>query len=149
MLYMETSINGDFTIDDSRTRINFHQVQEMVKDAYWSKNISLEEIKKGAGNSALVLGTYNKEGQQVGYLRVISDKTRFAYILDVYVHALYRKQGIGQAMVSFAMQHPDFADVYQWLLVTKDAHGVYKKVGFQPLAEPDNWLCLIKPRPER
>lgn len=146
---MNTSIPGDYIIDDSLIRIDFLQVQDMVKEAYWSKNISLEEIKKGAGNSALVLGTYNKTGQQVGYLRVISDKTRFAYILDVYVHALHRKQGIGQAMVRFAMQHPDFTDVYQWLLVTKDAHGVYKKVGFQPLTESDNWLCVVKPRPER
>lgn len=52
-------------------------------------------------------------------------------------------------MVSFALNHPELKDVYQWLLVTRDAHDVYKSIGFQPLQHSDKWMSIIKPRPER
>ena len=47
------------------------------------------------------------------------------------------------------MSHPDLEDVYQWLLKTSDAHGVYGKCGFEPLAETEKWMGCMKPRPER
>ncbi len=121
----------------------------MLKNAFWSRDISVEEIRKGARNSALVVAAYNSDGFVVGYLRVISDKTRFAYILDVYVHEEHRRRGIARAMVGFALNHPDLSDVYQWILITRDAHEVYRGVGFQPLPEPDKWMCIWKQRPDR
>ena len=51
-------------------------------------------MKKGAHNSALLVGAFNQQGEQIGYARAISDKTRYAYILDVIVHENYRNQGI-------------------------------------------------------
>lgn len=91
-------INDEYYISDRIDKINFGQVREMLKDAYWSKDISVEEIKKGANNSALMVAAYNKNNDIVGYLRVISDKTRFAYLLDVYVHEKHRKKGIARSM---------------------------------------------------
>lgn len=52
-------------------------------------------------------------------------------------------------MVRFALGHPDLREVYQWLLVTRDAHGVYEKCGFKPLEHPDKWMAIIRPRPDR
>ncbi len=146
---METKLNENYCISDDVNKIDFAQVRDMLKDAFWSKDISVEEIKKGADNSALVVAAYDKSNNMVGYLRVISDKTRFAYLLDVYVHEKHRKNGIAKSMVSFALNHPELKDVYQWLLVTRDAHDVYKSVGFQPLQYTDKWMSIIKPRPER
>jgi hypothetical protein len=40
-------------------------------------------------------------------------------------------------------------DVYQWLLHTRDAHGVYDKVGFKPVAHPDAWMEIRNNRPAR
>lgn len=146
---MEIKINEKYYISDALDKIDFNQVRDMLKDAWWSKDISIEEIKKGANNSALVVVAYNEDNNVVGYLRVISDKTRFAYLLDVYVHEKHRKKGIGRSMVRFALNHPELKDVYQWLLITKDAHDVYKALGFQPLQETYKWMSIIKPRPER
>lgn len=146
---MEIKINEKYYISDAFDKIDFNQVRDMLKDAYWSKDISVKEIKKGANNSALVVAAYNEGNNVVGYLRVISDKTRFAYLLDVYVHEKHRKKGIGRSMVRFALNHPELKDVYLWLLITKDAHDVYKSLGFQPLQEAYKWMSIIKPRPER
>ena len=107
------------------------------------------EVIQGARNSALLVGAFTADNKQIGYARVISDGTRFAYILDVIVDEKYRKQGIGQAMIRFILNHPVLKDIYQWLLITKDAHGVYQKVGFNPVARPNDWMEIRYKRPDR
>jgi N-acetylglutamate synthase-like GNAT family acetyltransferase len=126
--------------------MDFKRVTEMLATSFWSPGILDNEVIKGAQNSALVVGAFNSEDQQIGYARAISDKTRFAYILDVFVNEKYRKQGIGQAMVVHMMAHPEMKDVYQWLLITKDAHEVYQKVGFKITERPNDWMEIRKPR---
>ena len=106
------------------------------------------EVRRGAENSALVVGAF-LGGEQVGYARAISDRTRFAYILDVYVDERFRRRGIGQTMVRGILGHEDLKDVYQWLLITKDAHGVYEKLGFRVTARPGDWMEIRTPRPRR
>jgi len=93
------------------------------------------------------IGVFRKS--QVGYARVISDKTRFAYIVDVYVDENCRKQGIGQKMINYILTSDELKDVYQWLLITKDAHEVYSKVGFQPISHPLAWMEIRNQRPSR
>jgi GNAT superfamily N-acetyltransferase len=128
--------------------MDFPKVTGMLAEAFWSRNIKIGEVEKGASNSALIVGVFHK-GEQVAYSRVISDKTRFAYILDVIVDEAYRRNGIGQLMIDSILGHDDLKDVYQWLLITKDAHGVYSKSGFKPLASPAAWMEIRNDRPER
>src|SRR4030042_2731284 len=119
----------------------------MLKDVWWSPGIKKTEIMQGAHNSALLVGAFTADNEQIGYSRVISDKTRFAYILDVIVDNSYRKQGIGQAMIKFILNHQELKDVYQWMLLTNDAHEVYSKVGFNPIADPNIWMEIRNVRP--
>jgi GNAT superfamily N-acetyltransferase len=128
--------------------MDFEKITRMLSKAFWCEGIKIDEVKQGASNSALVIGVfYNNE--QIGYARVISDKTRFAYILDVYVDERYRKNGIGQLMINNILKHDDLKDVYQWVLLTKDAHGVYSKSGFKPIRKPDDWMEIRNDRPKR
>ncbi len=144
---MTTTSNIQISSDLDKLRID--DVQKMLSKAFWSPGITKNEIQKGIRNSALVAGAYMETGRQVGFLRVISDKVRFAYIMDVIVSEELRRKGIGQRMVRFAMAHPELHDVYQWLLITQDAHGVYEKCGFQEIERPELWMSVIKPRPAR
>lgn len=128
--------------------MDFSRVTEMLSMSFWSPGIGIDEVTKGALNSALVIGAYDND-EQVAYARVISDKTRFAYILDVYVDERFRRKGIGQAMVNYILKHDDLKDVYQWMLITKDAHGVYGKCGFRELSRPEDWMEIRKARPGR
>jgi hypothetical protein len=52
-------------------------------------------------------------------------------------------------MVKFALSHPELRDVYQWFLMTADAHGVYEKCGFEPVKNAERLMYIIKPRPDR
>jgi hypothetical protein len=120
------------TISADQEALRMDDIQPMLSKVFWSPNITKQEILKGIENSALVVGAYTETGQQVGFLRVVSDKVRFAYLL-----------------VQFALSHSELKDVYQWLLLTLDAHGVYQKCGFAPLKNPENWMAIIQPRPDR
>jgi ribosomal protein S18 acetylase RimI-like enzyme len=136
-------------ISSDREKLCVSNIHEMLSKVYWSPSITKNEIIKGINNSALIVGAYAENGKQIGFLRVVSDKVRFAYLLDVVVNEDYRRQGIGQRMVKFALAHPELKDVYQWLLVTRDAHDVYGKCGFESLKNTENWMSIINPRPDR
>lgn len=142
---MKTTYKEEYEIDDSFDRIDFDIVQRWLSGAYWSPGIEKGEVVKGAANSSMVVGCYFK-GAQAGYLRAVSDKTRFGYLLDVFVDEKHRGKGIARGMIRFVLEHPDLKGVYQWLLATKDAHGVYSKLGFAPLADPEKWMMIKKER---
>jgi N-acetylglutamate synthase-like GNAT family acetyltransferase len=139
----------EYSIKDGYNEMDFDKVTDMLKDVFWSIGIKKEEVMQGAKNSALLVGAFDSNNDQIAFSRVVSDKTRFAYIMDVVVNEPYRKKGIGQAMIQYILNHHELKDVYRWLLSTKDAHGVYQKVGFNSLAKPDNWMQIRHDRPER
>ena len=128
--------------------MDFERVTDMLAQAYWSPGIKIDEMKKAAVNAALVIGAFSDDGRQIAYGRVISDKTRFAYLTDFYVDMEFRKKGICRKMVELVLAHPDLADVYQWLLVTGDSHGLYEKCGFKVIARPLDFMEIRRPRPK-
>ena len=138
-----------YSLKDGYQEMDFDKITDMLAGTYWSPGIKKPEVVQGAQNSALVVGAFTPENKQIGYSRVVSDKTRFAYILDVIVDEAFRKQGIGQTMIRHILKHPELKDVYQWILITKDAHGVYQKAGFNPVARPQDWLEIRHTRPDR
>src|SRR5262245_43955256 len=113
----------EYVIEEGLNRINWSRVHGWLTSSYWSPGIRLEQIDRAARHSALILGAFKNE-EQVGYLRVISDKTRFAYLCDVWVETAHRRRGVAQAMIRYAIEHPDLATV-NWLLATADAHALY------------------------
>ena len=138
-----------YEITDDQTRLDFARVHGWLAETYWSPGITRPKVEKAARHSALVVSAYSDGAagnQQVGYCRVVSDLTRFAWIADVFVDPEHRKQGLGQAIVTFALEHPDLADVHYWLLRTKDAHGVYTKLGFGAPDAPQRFMQLRKPQ---
>lgn len=134
-------------ICDGIDNMNFEEVTKMLSQARWSKGIRINEVKQGAMGSALVVGAFY-ENNQIGYARVISDKTRFAYVADVYVNENFRNLGIAKKMMKYIITHESLRDVYQWLLRSA-ANELYEKVGFSPVSEPERWMEIRNKRPER
>lgn len=131
-------IQGGYVIEEGLRRTDWPRVHAWLTSSYWSPGVTREQVEKAARHSALVLSVFHDQ-EQVGYLRVISDKTRFAYLCDVWVDAAHRRRGLARAMVRYAMEHPEFSTV-SWLLATADAHGVYAPLGFSPLKEPQRFM---------
>lgn len=144
---MKTPIPNGYWISDEWTGIDFGKVTQWLTASYWSPGIGREEVERGARFSALVVGAYAPGGEQVGYARLASDKTRFAYVMDVYVAEKHRHKGVARAMMRFILDHPDYQSVYLWLLGTRDAHEFYQKAGFHALKHVDRWMAIQKGRP--
>ena len=132
-------------IREGYENMDFTKVTDMLSKAYWSPGIGKDEVMKGAANSALVVGAFFGN-EQIGYARAISDKTRFAYISDVYVDERYRGHGLGQQLVEYIVNHESLTDVYQLMLSTRDAHSLFATFGFQPLSTPQRLLALRRER---
>ena len=125
-----------FTIREGLQEMDFSKVTALLAATHWSPGISEAEVRKGAENSTLVIGAFQEDGTQIGYARVLSDKTRFAYLMDVIVEEPHRASGVGEAMISHLLHHPELADVYQWMLITTYAHEFYEKCGLPAPAAP-------------
>jgi len=134
-----------YEIDEALERVDFACVHGWLAETYWSPDVARERVERAARNSALIVGAY-RDGEQAGYLRVVSDRTTFAWVCDVYVGEAHRGRGLAKAMVRFALEHPDFQGLRRWLLATRDAHGVYREVGFLPLPNPERWMTF-QPNP--
>ena len=146
---MERSDTLEYQLKSGFQVMDFVKVTEMLTNAFWCRGITIDEVKRGASNSALVVGAFLRSKGQIGFARVISDKTRFAYILDVVVDEAFQRVGVGQAMMRYILSHPELTDVYQWFLVSSTARGVYRKVGFKELSHPEKWMEIKCDRPVR
>ena len=83
--------------------------------------------------------------RQIGMARVITDRATFAYLADVYVLEQYRGQGLGLWLMQTIRAHPDLQNLRRWTLTTRDAHGLYRKVGFTEPARPERFMEIIDP----
>jgi GNAT superfamily N-acetyltransferase len=115
---------------------DYPRVWEWLASTYWSPGISLERVKRGFEASTVCIGAF-VEKEQVGCARCLSDTTRFSYLADVFVDPAYRGQGIARAMVKQLLEHPLIADTDMNLLLTRDAHEIYRTLGFQEFPDPE------------
>ncbi|WP_366777455.1 GNAT family N-acetyltransferase [uncultured Clostridium sp.] len=60
---------------------------------------------------------------------VISDFSTVYYICDVIINEDYRGNGMGKALINTITSEEEFKDIHG-LLLTGDAHGLYKQFGF-------------------
>lgn len=141
---MSSKTHFSYQLMDDFQKMDFVRVQSWLTATYWVPGITQEEVEKSAKNSALVVGAFDAEGKQTGYLRVVSDKFRFAYLMDVYTDPVHRKKGLATAMIRFVFEHLDFQTIQTWLLATKDSHRVYEPLGFKPLEHPERWMAVTK-----
>ncbi len=138
-------LHQGIALDDRLERFDFERVHGWLTTSYWSLGISRNEVERAFRRSSFGAGAYT-DGVQVGCLRLVTDFTRFAYLMDVFVAPEARGRGLGRALVRFALTHPDLSLVSKWTLATQDAHGVYAHVGFHALSEPQRWMSLERPR---
>ena len=127
------------TLLDDPASIDLDRVHGWLTSSYWTPGITRERVaKQNAGSHCL--GAYHEELGQVGFARVVSDKASIAWISDVWVDASVRGQGVGRRLVSWFLDHPDYATVRRFALVTADAHRVYQAIGFHAPIRPERYM---------
>lgn len=132
--------HDDVRITDDVDAVDLEVVHGVLREAYWSPGLPREVLDRAVANS-LCLTALDSEGL-VGFARVVTDRSTFAYLCDVFVLPRRRGQGLGRALARVAVEHPDTAGVRRFLLATRDAHGVYAPLGFTPIPDPDNLMVI-------
>lgn len=127
-----TGVQGvNYRIVEGADKIDVQGVERLLRTTYWAENRPLETIEKSMHNSAC-FGVVTEDGKLVGFARVISDYATSYYLCDVVVDEKCRGLGLGKALVSHIASSPDFSGL-RGILITRDAHGLYTKFGFEVL----------------
>jgi N-acetylglutamate synthase-like GNAT family acetyltransferase len=139
-----TLLNEQFLISDNKSLFDVKSIHNyLCNESYWCKGIPLETVKRSIDNSLCVGVIY--KNQTIGFARIISDFSTFAYLCDVFVVNEFQGKGISKRMMNFIMHHPNLIGLRRWMLMTKDAHGLYKQFGWQQLASPDKAMEINFP----
>lgn len=136
---------GRHTISSDKKRLDSAAVVAALRGSYWAKNRPASVVRRSLKNS-VCFGVYEAADsgrpRQIGFARVVSDGTTFAYLCDVYIDEHRRGAGLGKWLVSCVLRSQALARVPTWLLMTQDAHGLYKKFGFGFLDDPKRVMGL-------
>ncbi|MFS8203661.1 GNAT family N-acetyltransferase [Streptomyces sp. CWNU-52B] len=132
-----------YEISADPARIDVDRVHHwLATDAYWAMGRPRARHESAMAGS-LNFGVYETvSGGQRAYARVVTDGATFAWLCDVYVDPSARGEGLGTALVAAVCDHLRPLGLRRVLLATEDAHGVYEKLGFRPLAQPERWMAL-------
>ncbi len=141
----ESQVAG-YMISDDPARLDVGAIHAYLTRSYWSTGVPREVIERAVRQS-LCVGCYTATGEQVGLVRVVTDRATFAWICDVYVLEPHRGRGLSKAMMGAVMSHPELRTVRRLTLATRDAHGLYARFGFVPVARPESQMEKRQPQP--
>lgn len=132
----------NYLISTDRRKLRMKFICDNLHSLYWGVDLSDEEIIKSIDNSR-AYGLYHKD-KQIGFVKVLSDYSRFAYLSDVFIIEEYRGKGLSIFLLKGILEDPALRNVKKWMLATRDAHGLYSKLGFTKLKDPKSFMQFIK-----
>ena len=133
-----------YTISTDKSRLDLDIIHRFLSEiSYWAKDRTLDQTKTAIENS-ICFGVYDSE-RQIGFARVVTDRSTFAYLGDVFILEEFRGRGLGKWLMETIISHPELQGLRRWVLATRDAHGLYEQFGFSRLKFPDRWMELPAP----
>ncbi|HTW59385.1 MAG TPA: GNAT family N-acetyltransferase [Terriglobales bacterium] len=146
---------GEFVVSTDPARLDLDMIHGFLTNCYWCRGIPREVVHRSIEHS-LCFGVYDVGGEspllaksarsgapaQVGFARVVSDFATVAYLGDVFVLESHRGRGLSKWMMECIMQHPALQGLRRWILLTRDAHGLYSQFGFTPVKAPERYMEL-------
>jgi len=132
-----------YEISTDPARLDIDAIHAFLAQSYWSPGIPRATVARAISHS-LCFGAF-WQGQQVGFARIVTDRTTFAYLCDVYVLEAHRGRGLAKQLMDRVVQHPDLQGLRRMMLATRDAHSLYARYGFKPLAAPGVMMEIHKP----
>ncbi|MNF50883.1 hypothetical protein D3C84_321900 [compost metagenome] len=141
MICSTSSPYGLVSVSADKKKLDIPFIQDFLKDIYWAAGRTIDEVQTTIDNS-FCFGIY-LDDKQIGFARVITDYVVFAYVMDVFITEEQRGKGYSSILIEAMMNEPKLKEVKIWRLATKDAHFLYQKFGFKPLAHPERMMEKI------
>jgi len=133
---------GEFTLSSDREEQQPERIHAYLMRSYWAEGVPLSVVRRSIEGS-LCFGIFTK-GEQVAFARVVTDSSTFAYLCDVYVLEEFRGRGLAKWMMDEVVAHPKLQGLRRFTLATRDAHSLYARYGFAPLARPQSFMEIVK-----
>ncbi|MEP7048867.1 MAG: GNAT family N-acetyltransferase [Pseudomonadota bacterium] len=118
-------------------------VHAYLTHSYWAQGIPRPVVANAIAGS-VCFGVFHDQ-EQVGFARVITDRATFAYLCDVYVLEKHRGRGLAAWLMEAVVLHPHLQGLRRFMLATRDAHALYEKFGFAPVAQPEIFMAIHRP----
>ncbi len=120
----------EYELVDDPDRVDVDAVWDYLStDAYWGRWRAREDVERQVRGAWRVVSAHHPREGQVGFARAVSDGVALAYVADVYVLPPHRGRGLALRLLQLLVEDGPGAR-YRWLLHTRDAHGLYAKLGF-------------------
>lgn len=128
----------DLLISTDKKRLDTRRIHAFLTTSYWAEGRTIETVQKSI-NHSICFGVY-LNNEQIGFARVVTDYTIFAYIMDVFILEEHRGKGYSKRLIQAIVSYEDVREVENWFLRTKDAQGLYRQVGFNELEFPERTM---------
>lgn len=119
-------ISSDHTLLDLDFIFNY-----LSKESNWVKDLTMDVLKESIHNS-ICYGVYIENNTQIAFIRVITDRTTFAYLSDLFVDTKYRGQGFATKLIGHIL-HDEIIKANYWLIQPSNSHPLYTQFGFKPV----------------
>ena len=139
---MKRELGDGYEVDDDVSRVDLDVLHRFLsEEAYWAKGRPRATVERLVREAARVVGLYHGD-EMVGFCRVSSDGTAYAFLCDVFVLEDHRGRGLGVWLVQCVLEHPELKGLRRWALATADAHELYARFGFRPTSRPEVHLAI-------
>jgi GNAT superfamily N-acetyltransferase len=132
------SLPEGYSISTDKNLLQPEVIHHFLSNSYWAKDIPMEIVLRSIENS-LCFGLYQGRNQ-VGFARVVSDFTTFAYLADVFVLEEHRGRKLAKHLMQEVFGHPQLQGLRRFCLGTRDAHKLYEQFGFHIIKKPELWM---------
>jgi N-acetylglutamate synthase-like GNAT family acetyltransferase len=140
MYLTSTWHRNDFTISTDQEKLQIDRIHKFLsEEAYWCLGIPKTTLEKAIRNS-ICFGVYAKNGDQVGFARLVTDQATFAWLCDVYIEKNFRGLTLSKWLLECIATSGLTKGLRRTCLATRDAHGLYKYFGFEVTQTPQNWM---------
>lgn len=124
-----------YVLTTDKNRVDVDRVHRWLsQEAYWALGRPREVVEKSI-DASWVWSVLGPDGDQVAFLRAVTDALTFAWICDVFVDPAHRGHGLATWASAEAVADLRAAGVDRLVLATSSAHAVYRRVGFTVPAE--------------
>ncbi|WP_176057222.1 GNAT family N-acetyltransferase [Paraburkholderia sp. BCC1876] len=135
---------SDLTISSNKADLDIEMIYTfLTQHTPWAKGMPRDTFERAVAGS-LCFGGY-LDGQQIAFVRLVTDEATFAYLCDVFVLPAYRGKGVASTLLKHVFASPSLTGLRRIVLVTSDAHHVYAPHGFTGLANPERYMELHNP----
>ena len=135
-------MSDGYSIDDAP---DLDATHAYLSRSYWAANIPRGLVARALAGS--ICFALKHQGAQVGFARVVTDRATFGYLADVYVLEGHRGRGLGKRLLAAVHAHPELQGLRRWMLVTRDAHGLYRQGGWVDAQRPERIMEIVRAAP--